>query len=243
MKQYHIQLERGDVGKTIFLPGDPGRSPIIAEHFDNARFVMRHREYVTYTGDHQGVKVSVTSTGVGCPSLAIAIEELIKVGGENFIRVGTGGILQEWVPPGSIIIVTAAVRGDGTSREYIPLEFPAVASLEVVEALIEGAEKRGIKPIVGIIRSHDAFYIESSLARVDYLAKDKPWIESNVLAVENESATLFTLAYMRGKKAGTILAVGGSHQHPEQSASEETMQKLISEATEIALYAAWKLGS
>jgi len=243
MKQYHIQLESGDVGKTVFVPGDPGRAPIIAEHFDDARFVMRNREYVTYTGESQGVEVSVTSTGVGCPSLAIAIEELIKVGAENFIRVGTGGLLQEWVSPGSIIIASAAVRGEGTSREYIPLEYPAVASLEVVEALVEGAEKRGIKPYVGIIRSHDAFYIESTLARVDYLAKDKPWIESNVLAVENESGTLFTLASLRGKKAGTILAVSGSHQHPELSVSDERMRELVSEATEIALYAARKLGS
>ncbi len=181
------------------------------------------------------------SPGIGCPAVAIAVEELIRVGARNLIRVGTGGILQPHIPVGSIIIATAAVRGDGTSREYFPLEYPAIASLEIVEALVAGADKLALKPFVGIIRGHDAFYIESMLARGDYVARDRPWIESNVLCVENESSILFPLAQVRGARGGTILAVGGHHLYPEKSVFADAMQDLLSQVTRVALEAAVSL--
>jgi len=237
-KQHHIQLLPGDVGDTVLLPGDPQRAKFIADHFDEAHLMAKHRQYVTYTGTYQGVKVSVLAPGIGCPALAIGMEELIKVGARNFIRVGTAGILQKYIPVGSIIIATAAVRGDGCSREYFPLEYPAVADLHALEALIAGAEKRGLEPFVGIIRSHDAFYIESALARGDYIAREQHWIDANVLAVENESSLLFTLARVRKCRGGTILAVGGHHHFPEKTIFADEMQDLLHEVTMVALDAA-----
>jgi uridine phosphorylase len=237
-KQHHIHLMPGDVGETVFLPGDVHRAEFIAEHFDSAQFIAHNRQYITYTGMYQGVKVSVTSTGIGCPALSIAMEELIKVGGKNFIRIGTCGALQKHVHMGDIVIGNGAVRGDGTSREYFPLEYPAVADFYVLEALIAAAEKRGEKPHVGLIRAHDAFYTESKLARNDYLERDKPWIESGVLVTENESSTLFTLSTVRKCRGGTILVPVGHHLFPEDIITDEETRKRISTATLISLDAA-----
>jgi uridine phosphorylase len=237
-KQHHIALLPGDVGDTVLLPGDPHRAQFIADHFDEAHFVAKNRQYVTYTGKYKGVKLSVTAPGIGCPAVAIAVEELIKVGAKNFIRVGTCGLLQEWLPPGSLIIATAAVRGDGCSREYFPLEYPAVADLDTLEAMLASAKRRRIKVHVGIIRGHDAFYMESVFARGDYLAREKHWIDAGVLATENESPLLFTLATVLKCRAGTILASVSSHQHPEQAVSPERLQELLHHATLIALDAA-----
>jgi len=237
-KQHHIGLLPGDVGETVFLPGDVHRAKFIADLFDEAELIAHSRQYITYTGTYKGVKVSVTSTGIGCPALAIAVEELIKVGGKNFIRIGTCGALQKYVKLGDIIIATAAVRGDGTSREYFPLEYPAVADFYMLEALVKAAEARKVKPHVGIIRAHDAFYAESILANSDYLLLDKPWIESNVLSTENESSTLFTLATARKCRGGTILTPVGHHLFPDAMISDEELKKAIELETMIALDAA-----
>ena len=240
-KQPFTRLAPGDVADIVLLPGDPKRAKFIADFFDEAHLVAENRQYVTYTGNYQGTPISVLAPGIGCPAVAIAVEELARVGGRTFIRLGTGGILQKEIPVGSVIIATAAVRGDGTSREYFPLEYPAVASLEIVEALVAAADKVGVKPFVGIIRGHDAFYIESMLARGDYVAREKPWIDSNVLCVENESSVLFPLAQVRGGRGGTILAVGGHHLYPKKSVFADAMQELLSQVTRIALEAAFSL--
>lgn len=237
-KQHHIQLLPGDVGETVFIPGDVGRAKIVASHFDNAEMVAHSRQYITYTGTYQGVKVSVTSTGIGCPALAIAVEELIKVGAKNFIRIGTCGSLQKHVHVGDVVIATAAVRGDGTSREYFPLEYPAVADFHMLEAMIKAADERKIKPHVGIIRAHDSFYAESKLSNIDYLERDKPWIESNVLSTENESSTLFTLTTVRKCRGGTILVPVGHHLLPDEEIPEEQFNKAIDTICLISLDAA-----
>lgn len=240
-KQHHIHLLPGDVGETVFLPGDVSRAKIIADHFDEAELIAQNRQYITYTGKYKGVKVSVTSTGIGGPAVAIAVEELIKVGAKNFIRIGTGGMIQTWLPVPSIIIGTAAVRGDGTSREYFPLEYPAAADFHVVESLIQSAQERNVEVFPGIIRGHDAFYAESVFADIDYLARDKPWIDAGVLIVSNESSTLFPLAMVRRCRAGTILCSAGSHQRPDIVAPEDVFKQTISNAISIALGAAVKL--
>jgi uridine phosphorylase len=237
-KQHHLHLLPGDVGETVLLPGDPARAKFIADQFDEAHLIASNRQYITYTGTYQGVKVSVTSVGVGAPALAIAMEELIKVGAKNFIRIGTGGMLQKWLPIPCLIVGTGAVRGDGTSREYFPLEYPAVADFYMVEALIASAEKRGYQVFPGIIRAHDAFYAESSFAKIDYLARDKPWIESGVLVTENESSLLFTLATVRGCRGGTVIASGGCHQRTNIHATEEEMKEKLTQATLMGLDAA-----
>ena len=237
-KEHHIDLVPGDVAETVFLPGDVQRAEFIASHFDDAKFVAHKRQYITYTGTYKGVRMSVTSTGIGCPALSIAIEELIHVGAKNFIRIGTCGALQEYVKLGDIIIATAAVRGDGTSREYFPLEYPAVADFHLLESLIQAAEAREVKPHVGIVRGHDAFYAESVLANKDWLALDKPWIESHVLSVENETPTLFTLATVRKCRGATILVPSGHHLFPNARISPEKLQAAIALETKIALDAA-----
>jgi uridine phosphorylase len=240
-KQHHIDLQPGDVAETVFLPGDVHRAKFIADLFDNAELVAHKRQYITYTGTYKGTRVSVTSTGIGCPALAIAVEELINVGAKNFIRIGTCGALQKQVRVGSVVIATGAVRGDGTSREYFPLEYPAVADFDTLEALLEAAKERNVEPHVGIIRAHDAFYAESVFAGGDYLLKDKPWIESGVLSTENESSTLFTLCTVRKCRSGTILIPVGHHLFPEEMISTEQLTEAIKLESLIALDAAIKL--
>lgn len=241
-KQHHIDLVPGDVGETVFIPGDVHRAKFIADHFDDAEFVAHKRQYVTYTGTYKGVRMSVTSTGIGCPALAIAVEELINVGAKNFIRIGTCGALQKHVKLGDIIIATAGVRGDGTSREYFPLEYPAVADFHMVEAIINSAEELGAEVFPGIIRGHDAFYAESIFAdKVDYLERGRAWIDAGVLIVSNESSTLFPLAMVRGCRAGTILSSVDCHQRPDLVAAPEVIKGTISNTIDIALEAAVKL--
>jgi uridine phosphorylase len=237
-RQHHIGLLPGDVGETVFLPGDVGRAKVIASQFDDAKLIAHNRQYITYTGTYKGVRVSVTSTGIGCPALAIAVEELILVGGKNFIRIGTCGALQKHVRLGDIIIASAAVRGDGTSREYFPLEYPAVADFHLLEAMVEAAEKNHVKPHVGYIRAHDTFYAESILANGDYLKLDQPWIDSGVLSTENESSTLFTLTTVRKCRGATILTPVGHHLFPDEMISDEEVAKAIDLETKISLDAA-----
>jgi uridine phosphorylase len=237
-KQHHIHLVPGDVAETVFLPGDVERAAFIADRFDEKRLVAINRQYITYTGTYQGVPVSVTSTGIGCPALSIAVEELVNVGAKNLIRIGTCGALQPYVNLGDIVIATAAVRGDGTSREYFPLEYPAVADFYIVEALVQAAQARQVEAHIGIIRGHDAFYAESKLAKGDYLARDRQWIDANVLVVENESSTLFPLATARRCRGGTIVTPVGHHLFPEQTITPEDQKNSVELETLIALDAA-----
>ena len=142
-KQYHTQLGRGDVGRYVLLPGDPKRCAKIAAYLDNAVLIADSREYVTYTGTLEGEKVSVTSTGIGGPSAAIAMEELSLCGADTFLRVGTCGGMQPEVRSGDIVIATGAVRMGGTTKEYVPIEYPAVASYKITNALADAAEDLG----------------------------------------------------------------------------------------------------
>ena len=125
-RQYHIQLKEGDVADFVILPGDPGRVDFIAEHFDDAKEVAYNREYKTITGTYKGRPVSVTSTGIGCPSAAIAVEELANIGAKTLVRLGTSGAMQEHTRVGDLVIANGAVRQEGTSPQYMPMEFPAV---------------------------------------------------------------------------------------------------------------------
>jgi len=208
--EHHILCEKNDVGKVVLLPGDPERCKLISSLLDEPHLIASNREFVTYTGKRNGATISCTSTGVGCPSASIATEELINVGAKYFIRVGTCGSLQEDLGIGELIIVTGAVRGDGTSKEYIPIEYPALASFRVVKALVESAEKLNINYHLGIVRTHDAFYTESPFAHENYKNKIKIWTESNVLAVENEAASIFVVSSLRKVYAGALLIPAGN---------------------------------
>ena len=210
-KQYHIDLKEGDVGEYVILPGDPKRCKKIAEYFDDARLVADKREYVTYTGFLNGVKVSVTSTGIGGPSAAIALEELVKVGARYFIRVGTCGGMEINVKGGDIVIPTGAIRMEGTSKEYAPIEFPAVANFDIVTKLVEAAKKSGKEYHVGVVQCKDSFYGQHSpaLMPVNYelINKWNAWLKLGCLASEMESAALFTVASYLRVKVGSVFLV------------------------------------
>jgi len=156
-RQYHIELAPGDVGKYVFLPGDPGRCEMIASYFDEPHKVASHREYETWSGYLDGEKVSVTSTGIGGPSAAIALEELVAIGADTFVRVGTSGAMQDTVRPGDIAVVSGAIRDEGTSMHYLPLEFPAIADIEITQALADSARSAGKTVHVGVSQSKDSF--------------------------------------------------------------------------------------
>ncbi len=207
-KQHHIDMKAGDISPTVLIPGDPGRVKLFAELMDEAQKVAEKREYITYTGTKGGVPVSCTSTGLGCPPTAIGVEELIRIGAQNIIRIGTCGALQPFLKPGHMIIATGAVRGEHTSEEFISMEYPAVADYRVVRALVDACEQLKIPYHLGIIRTHDAYYMESPQAIGDYMKRVQPWIDMGVLALENESSTLFVISSMHGIRAGTILTSG-----------------------------------
>lgn len=210
--QYHIGLRNGDVGEYVILPGDPKRCAKIAKHFDDAKLVADNREYVTYTGYLDGVKVSVTSTGIGGPSAAIAIEELVKCGAKTFLRVGTCGGMQKEIMGGDIVIATGAIRMEGTSKEYAPIEYPAVADLEVTNALVEAAKQLKEKYHVGVVQCKDAFYgqHEPSTKPVSYELENKweAWIRMGCKASEMESAALFIVGnYLKVRVGSCFLVV------------------------------------
>lgn len=213
-KQYHIECGPGDVGRYVLLPGDPGRVPLIASFLERAEKVAQNREYTTYTGYLGDVKVSVTSTGIGGPSTAIAVEELSKIGADTFIRVGTSGLMQPFMQSGDLVVVSGAVRDEGTANHYMPLAFPAIADLDVVDCLQQACVARGVRYHVGISHSKDSFYGEVTPERMplaDELQKNwKAWVMGGVLCSEMEAAALCVVSSVLGKRAsGLMIALNG----------------------------------
>ena len=217
-KQYHVALQRGDVGKYVLLPGDPGRCEPISRLFDNPRHVATNREYVTYTGTLDGVPVSVTSTGIGCPSAAIALEELVRCGADTFIRVGTSGHIQKDSVSGELAIISAAIRDEGTSRHYMPIEFPAVADLEVIQALQVAAKKAGARSRTGITQSKDSFYGQHEPERMgvanELIARWRAWEIGGAICSEMEASALFVIASMLRVRAGGVMMVHAKEPMP-----------------------------
>ena len=211
-RQYHIGVAEGEVGRYVILPGDPKRTEVIAGYFDDPREIAFNREFRTFTGTVDGIKVSVTSTGIGCPSAAIALEELIKVGADTFIRIGTAGSLQEEVAVGDLAIATGAVRKEGTTLQYVPIEYPAVADPDIVFALREAARKRGYSHHLGITHCKDSFYSEeegySAVAELNQM-EWKTWMRANVIATSMEESALFIVGSLRRVRVGSILTVIG----------------------------------
>jgi uridine phosphorylase len=206
----HIKCKKGDIAKYVLIPGDPARVKNIASYWDKAREIANNREFLTYTGTYKGIPITATSTGIGCPSAAIAIEELANIGAKVFIRIGTCGALQRGISAGDLIIPFAAVRAEGTSKEYVPEEFPSVATPEIFNALTKAADKLKYKYFTGINRTHDAFYEHiDNFVRWGRIYKDermKNW-KYPLVSSEMECSIALLLPMLRGLQSGCVLAV------------------------------------
>lgn len=219
-REYHIQVKKGEIGEYVILPGDPKRCSKIAAYFDNPILIADSREYVTYTGYLNGVKVSVCSTGIGGPSASIAMEELTKCGAKTFIRVGTCGGMDIDVKGGNVVIATGAIRFEGTSKEYAPIEFPAVANIDIINALINSAKKINHPYHAGIVQCKDAFYGQHKPSELPnhYELEQKwdAWLRLGTKASEMESAALFIVASYLRVRCGSIFLVVANQEREKQ---------------------------
>ena len=245
-KQYHIQLKEGDIADFVILPGDPGRVDFIAQHFDNPKEIAFNREYKTVTGTYKGRPVSVTSTGIGCPSAAIAIEELANIGAKTLVRIGTSGAMQEQTRVGDFVIANGAVRQEGTSPQYMPIEFPAVPSADMVYALEEAAKEKDVNYHIGVVQSKDSFYgqHDPDSMPVSYELNQKwdAWVKGGVLCSEMEASTLFVVGSYRKVRTGALLVVYGDQNRQEALSKEEYLES-VNNATNIILEASLKIPS
>ncbi len=214
--QKHIRCKKGDVAPYVMIPGDPQRAKRIAEAFDTMERIAENREYVVYTGEKDGVRMSVCSTGIGGPSASIAIEELAKVGAHTFIRVGSAGGRREDIPVGSVVVVNAAVRGDGTSKEYLPDIYPAIANIDVTLALMESAKKYlgNEECYVGTSFTRDAYYMQNH-------ELNKLLLDTDVAVSEMECATAFIVGSKRRLRVGAIVGTDSNIIKKHQFSLEE----------------------
>ena len=236
-KQFHIHCVEGDVGRYVILPGDPGRCEKIAALFDDAHFVARNREFTIYTGTLLGEKVSVCSTGIGGPSASIAMEELHNIGADTFIRVGTCGGIDLDVRSGDVVVATGAIRFEHTSREYAPIEYPAVANFDVTCALVQAAKNLGKSLKTGVVQCKDSFYGQHDPEQMpvgdELLKKWDAWMKLGCKASEMESAALFIVASARGVRAGSDFLVMGNQERVKRG-----MENHITHDTEGAIQVA-----
>ncbi len=238
--QYHIGLRPKDVAAFVLLPGDPERAKKISKIWDSAKKMAEKRSYVTYTGSYKSVPITTTSTGIGCPATAIAIEELAQIGVNTLIRVGSSGAIQGHIRCGDLIISTGAVRYDGTSNQYVSPAYPAIADYQVVLALIEAAESLGYQYHVGLTCSTDSFYTGQGRpgfngywqSFMDNIVVDLQ--AAKVLNFEMECATLFTLASLFGLRSGAVCAVFANRETDEfVVAGEDEACRTASEAVKV----------
>lgn len=228
--QPHIKCSSGDIAPIVLIPGDPARVKKIVEYWDDAREVANNREFLTYTGTYKGIPISATSTGIGSPSAAIAVEELSNIGAQAFIRIGTCGALKKDIGPGSLIIPFAALRAEGTTREYISEEFPSIADPFLFRTLEEGARTLGFPYTAGVVRTHDAFYEHTS----NILRWAAPYQDTRMaswkyplVGSEMECSAVFLVSMLRGLRAGAILAVNTIEPLDEIVKNPDAMFELI----------------
>jgi uridine phosphorylase len=202
-KQPHLLVEPGELADIALVPGDPGRVDRIADHCSDSTLVAENREYRVVNATYEGREITICSTGIGCPSAAIALEELAAVGVDTVLRVGTTGALQADIEIGDMVVATGATKDEGTTGRYEADTVPAVASHDVVSALVDGARSNGEDVHVGPVATDDAYYAETD----EYVAD---WEAAGILAVEMEAASLFTLARRKGLRAGAICTVDGN---------------------------------
>ncbi|SIS08840.1 nucleoside phosphorylase [Natronorubrum thiooxidans] len=236
--QPHLLVDEGDLTDRVLIPGDPGRVDRIAGHCDEAETIAENREYKVVNATYEGQELTICSTGIGCPSAAIALEELANVGVETFIRVGTTGALQSDIEIGDMVVATGAAKNEGTTKRYEAVEYPAVPDYDVLSALVDSAEANDEDVHVGPIASDDAYYAESEDAVAD-------WEAAGLLAVEMEAAAVFSLARRKGLRAGAICTVDGNLVEGTQKGTDTEDDELpdkaknnVGRAIDIALEAA-----
>ena len=238
--EYHIKLTKEHSARYAIIPGDPGRVEKIAAYLEDVEQVAYNREYNSYLGYLEGERVLVVSTGIGGPSCAICVEELSHIGVDTFIRVGTCGGMQPEVAPGDLVTATGAIRMDGTSKEYMPIEFPAVADFTVTGAIAEAAAKLGYTNHLGVVQAKDSFYgqhsPESMPNSAELLSKWEAWKKGGCLASEMESATLFIVSAARRLRAGAVFHCVWN-QETEKSAMPEKRTEDTSAAIKTAVEA------
>ena len=239
--QPHLLVDDGDLTDRVLIPGDPGRVDRIASHCDEHETIAENREYKVVNATYEGQELTICSTGIGCPSAAIAVEELANVGVENFIRVGTTGALQSDIEIGDMIVATGAAKNEGTSKRYEDVEYPAVPDYEVLSSLVDSAEANDEDVHVGPIASDDAYYAETDEHVAD-------WEDAGLLSVEMEAAAVFTLARRRGLSAGAICTVDGNLVEGTQKGTDteddelpEKAKNNVGRAIDIALEATTQL--
>lgn len=240
-RQFHIQCTAEDIGHYVFLPGDPDRVPWIASYLENAQKVAQSREFTTYTGTLDGTRVSVTSTGIGGPSAAIAMEELAALGAHTFLRIGTCGGMQPELLPGALIIPTGAIRMEGTSQEYMPLAFPAVPDFGLMEHLVCAARAAAYDYHTGVVQCKDSFYGQHSPETMPVaptlLQNWQAWKAAGTLASEMESAALFTVAAVRHVRCATILQMLWNQERQAVVRDKEHAASDMTHAIEVAVAA------
>lgn len=240
-RQFHIQCTAEDIGHYVFLPGDPDRVPWIASYLENAQKVAQSREFTTYTGTLDGTRVSVTSTGIGGPSAAIAMEELAALGAHTFLRIGTCGGMQPELVPGALIIPTGAIRMEGTSQEYMPLAFPAVPDFGLTEHLVCAARAAAYDYHTGVVQCKDSFYGQHSPETMPVaptlLQNWQAWKAAGTLASEMESAALFTVAATRHVRCATILQMLWNQERQAVIRDKEHAASDMTHAIEVAVAA------
>lgn len=239
-RMFHIGLPTNIRARYAILPGDPGRVPKIAAYLDGAHLLASNREFCTWAGKMKGETVLVTSTGIGGPSASIAVEELVRLGVDTFIRVGTCGGMNDEVRAGDVVIATGAIRMEGTSREYLPIEYPAVADFGLVRALAQSAEELGYRYHTGVVQSKDSFYGQHSPTSMpngeELLRKWNAWIAAGCLASEMEAAAIYATAAARGVRAATVLHVIWNQMRRDKFGDKEESHD-VDRAIQVALAA------
>lgn len=227
--EFHIRCDPKDISRYCFTPGDHARAKKIAAHFEDPYLVTDSRGYLVYSGMYDGIFMTVCATGMGGPTVAIAVEELAHMGANSFIRVGSCGVLQPGMTVGDVVIATGTVRLGGTSRAYLPLEFPAIATFEVTRALVDAAKQLGIPVHVGLASAGDAFYAPRG--------ERNTLVTAHVLSVEMESDTLFVVGQYRGWRTGALFASDGTSTETKPAWGEEAYRRGEENAIQIALHA------
>lgn len=240
-KVHHLYLDESQIAPGCILTSNLERTKVIADTFDKAEYIGQHREYITYTGEKHGVLMSVMSCGNGCMPMEIAVEELRHIKCNKIIKVGTCSAIQPDIKPGTLIIPTGACRCEGATLEYLNLQYPAVADLDAFFALTESAKEVGAAVATGIVRTHDALFLESSFAHDGVAERIRPWQELGVLATDNEVATMYTVGSILQMKTGAVLVAVDNLATGESIDFETQYDKLIADAIEVGTRALAKL--